>query len=93
MILVNVETMMFQCSFNDTTLNLNGNLPGKVECVVGIGLKCSEFPPLKLKFDKNVPLTSTPFLNARKLKMVTRCNENERARWVNRELAIYKLLK
>ncbi len=79
--------------FNDSALNLNGNLAGKVQVRGWNRLKVCEFPPLKLKLDKNIPETGNLFSNAKKLKIVTRCNELERARWVQRELALYKLFE
>ncbi len=50
-----------------------------------------DFPPLKLKFLKNMPKEDNLFYNITTLKVVTRCNNKKRLRWVNKELALYKI--
>ncbi len=78
-------------AYNDTDLQVNGNTLAQIKVRGWNRLRSCDFPSLELKIEKKGSTTGTPFSGVKKLKAVTRCNERERARWVNRELALYKL--
>ncbi len=76
---------------NDSTKDLSNAILAEAQVRGEYRLKNCKFPPLRIDLKKGANMDTSIFKNAKKVKMVTQCDNKKKSQWVHREYVIYKL--